>query len=125
MLCLGNWSCCIVLVFVYVVGSVNIDHCLNFNVISSSLTAAEATSDIITKQLPKLKSLMTSGELHVDNIDVFCEKGVFELEDTEKILKAGKDIGLEINFHAEELNQLNSVEVEDFQIAPSVVIFYL
>ena len=68
---------------------------------------------------------MTSGELHVDNIDVFCEKGVFELEDTEKILKAGKDIGLEINFHAEELNQLNSVEVEDFQIAPSVVIFYL
>ena len=115
----------IVLVFVYVVGSVNIDHCLNFNVISSSLTAVEATSDIITKQLPKLKSLMTSGELHVDNIDVFCEKGVFELEDTEKILKAGKDIGLEINFHAEELNQLNSVEVEDFQIALSVVIFYL
>ena len=54
---------------------------------------------------------MTSGHLHVDNIDVFCEKGVFELEDTEKILKAGKGIGLEINFHAEELNQLKSVEV--------------
>lgn len=75
------------------------------------LTAAEATSDIINKQLPSLKSLMSSGELHVDNIDVFCEKGVFELADTEKILKAGKEIGLEINFHAEELNQLNSVEL--------------
>ena len=54
---------------------------------------------------------MDSGELHVDNIDVFCEKGVFELSDTKKILDAGKDIGLKINFHAEELNQLNSVEV--------------
>jgi imidazolonepropionase len=79
--------------------------------ISSGLTAAEATSDIINKQLPKLKSLITSGELHTENIDVFCEKGVFELAETEKILKAGKEIGLEINFHAEELNQLNSVEV--------------
>ena len=59
---------------------------------------------------------MTSGHLHVDNIDVFCEKGVFELEDTEKILKAGKGIGLEINFHAEELNQLKSVEVQGFQV---------
>jgi imidazolonepropionase len=57
---------------------------------------------------------MTAGELHVDNVDVFCEKGVFELADTEKILKAGKEIGLEINFHAEELNQLNSVEVRFF-----------
>ena len=75
------------------------------------LTAAEATSDIINNQLPKLKSQMTSGELHVDNVDVFCEKGVFELADTEKILKAGKEIGLEINFHSEELNQLNSVEL--------------
>lgn len=56
---------------------------------------------------------MDSGKLHVDNIDVFCEKGVFELSDTEKILKAGKKIGLAINFHAEELNQLNSVEVFD------------
>lgn len=55
---------------------------------------------------------MDSGELHVDNIDVFCEKNVFELADTEKILKAGKEIGLAINFHAEELNRLNSVEVQ-------------
>jgi imidazolonepropionase-like amidohydrolase len=85
-------------------------------IIYSGLTAAEATSDIINKQLPSLKSLMSSGELHVDNIDVFCEKGVFELADTEKILKAGKEIGLEINFHAEELNQLNSVEVQDVKV---------
>lgn len=54
---------------------------------------------------------MDSGELHIDNIDVFCEKGVFELTDTERILTAGKNIGLAINFHAEELNQLKSVEV--------------
>ena len=57
---------------------------------------------------------MDSSELHVDNVDVFCETSVFELNDTEKILKAGKEIGLEINFHAEELNQLKSVEVQSF-----------
>ena len=55
--------------------------------------------------------MIDSGELHVDNIDVFCEKGVFELDDTVKILEAGKKMGLAINFHAEELNQLKSVEV--------------
>ena len=74
-------------------------------------TAAEATKDVLEVQLPKLQSLMNSGDLHVDNIDVFCEKGVFDVSQTRQILKAGKNMGLAINFHGEELNRLNSVEV--------------
>ncbi|XP_005094957.1 probable imidazolonepropionase [Aplysia californica] len=74
-------------------------------------TSKEATDDIINNQLPDIKKRMESGELTVDNIDVFCEVGVFDLEQTREILKAGKAMGLQINFHGEELHRLNSAEM--------------
>ncbi len=42
------------------------------------------------------------------NIDIFYEKGVFEREDTKKILQAGKQAGLLLNFHGDELNPMGS-----------------
>ena len=48
----------------------------------------------------------------MDNIDVFCEEGVFNVEQTRRILTAGTQIGLAINFHGEELHRLNSAEVK-------------
>ena len=74
-------------------------------------TPEEATKDVLEVQLPRIQSLMESGELHVDNIDVFCEKGVFDVAQTRRILEAGKRLGLAINFHGEELNRLHSAEV--------------
>ncbi|KAG5846041.1 hypothetical protein ANANG_G00145510 [Anguilla anguilla] len=74
-------------------------------------TVAEATEDIINVQLPKLKEKMEKGELRVDNIDVFCEKGVFDLDSTRAILQAGKDMGLQINFHGDELHPMNSAQL--------------
>ncbi|XP_009084902.3 probable imidazolonepropionase [Serinus canaria] len=74
-------------------------------------TATEATDDIINNHLPKLKELKLSGEIDVNNIDVFCEKGVFDLESTRRILQAGKDIGLQINFHGDELHPMKSAEL--------------
>lgn len=74
-------------------------------------TAEKATHDIIYHQLPQIKALMDSGSLKVDNIDVFCEKGVFNVEQTRQILEAGVRAGLAINFHGEELHQLNSAEM--------------
>ena len=47
----------------------------------------------------------------VHNIDVFCEQGVYSVEQTERILKAGIAMGLHGNFHAEELTLLHSAEV--------------
>lgn len=44
---------------------------------------------------------------------MFCEKGVFNREQTEQILKAGVDGGLAINFHGDELTDLGSGEVSD------------
>ncbi len=71
----------------------------------------EATQDIVAVQLPKIKTHIASSELQVDNIDVFCEKGVFDLNSTRCILKAGKDMGLNINFHGDELHNMNSAHV--------------
>lgn len=47
----------------------------------------------------------------MDNIDVFCEKGVFGLDNTRKILEAGKAIGLAVNFHGDELHPMKAAEV--------------
>lgn len=74
-------------------------------------TATEAADDIINNHLPKLKELGRNGQIHVDNIDVFCEKGVFDLESTRRILQGGKDIGLQINFHGDELHPMKAAEV--------------
>jgi len=74
-------------------------------------SVAEATEDILQVQLPRLKELMSAGRLRVDNIDVFCEQGVFDLGSTRSILQAGKDMGLNINFHGDELHPMNSAQV--------------
>ena len=79
--------------------------------LSRGKSAEEATNDVIENQLPQIASLMERGELTVHNVDVFCEKGVFDVQQTERILRAGNNIGLASNFHGEELNCLNSVEV--------------
>ena len=76
------------------------------------MTSDEATRNVIDVQIPEILKLNKMEELSVENIDVFCEKGVFNVEQTKSILKAGKDQGnFRINFHGEELNFLGSVEV--------------
>ncbi|KAL0962902.1 hypothetical protein UPYG_G00346920 [Umbra pygmaea] len=74
-------------------------------------TAAEATTDILQVQLPRLRERMSAGALQVDNIDVFCEQGVFDLASTRAILQAGLDMGLNINFHGDELHPMNSAQL--------------
>ncbi|XP_070710149.1 probable imidazolonepropionase [Pempheris klunzingeri] len=74
-------------------------------------TVEEATKDVLQVQLPRLKERMSAGTLRVDNIDVFCEQGVFDLSSTRSILQAGKDMGLNINFHGDELHPMNSAQL--------------
>ena len=66
----------------------------------------EATDDIIFNQIPKLSKLIKDGRLHVDSIDAFCEKGIYDTQSTKRILEAGKNIGLSINFHGDELHSM-------------------
>jgi hypothetical protein len=61
-----------------------------------------------------LSKEIEKGTIEVDNIDVFCEKGVFSVEQTEKIFEKSRQLcNLHINFHSDELYPLNSVEVID------------
>jgi len=71
----------------------------------------EASADILENHLPEIERRMKDGSLHVDNIDVFCEKGVFGIDETRQILVAGKNMGLNINFHGDELHPTGSAEV--------------
>ena len=43
--------------------------------------------------------------------DVFCEKGVFDIKQSRKILLRGKEFGLIPKVHADELNQLGGAEL--------------
>ena len=79
--------------------------------VPKGMTEVEATRDVIENQIPAVVDLMRSGKLSVDSIDVFCEKGVYEVETSKQILLAGQKHGLMLNFHAEELNYIGGVEM--------------
>jgi imidazolonepropionase-like amidohydrolase len=81
----------------------------------SGMNAEEATENVINVQLPEIARLNSSGALKVENIDVFCEKGVFNVEQTKRILEAGQALSLQANFHGEELSCLHSAEVKDLE----------
>ena len=87
-------------------------------------TADEACYDVINKQLPEVMEHVKNGTLTVDNIDVFCEKGVFDVEQTRKILNEGKKFGLKINFHGDELNCTGSAEVSKLLFFSHFLIFF-
>ncbi|CAI8036955.1 Probable imidazolonepropionase [Geodia barretti] len=73
-------------------------------------TAEDATQDVVNVQIPALRELCATGELSIDNIDVFCEKGVFDTDASRRILSTGKDAGWKLNFHGDELFPMNSGE---------------
>jgi len=43
--------------------------------------------------------------------DIFCEKDVFEIEDSRAIQQAAKDAGLKLRFHADELASIGGAEL--------------
>jgi len=44
-------------------------------------------------------------------IDVFCEEGVFDLDETERILEAGRKHGLALKVHADEITPMGGAEL--------------
>jgi imidazolonepropionase len=43
--------------------------------------------------------------------DVFCETGVFSLEESERVLRRARDLGLKLKLHADELTPLGGAEL--------------
>lgn len=61
---------------------------------------------VINEMIPKVAK-----EQIAKYIDVFCEKGYFDLIDTERILKAGKSHGLIPKIHVNQFNAFGGIEV--------------
>lgn len=45
-----------------------------------------------------------------DYVDIFCEKGYFSIEDTEKVLSAGEKFGLVPKIHVNQFNSIGGIE---------------
>ena len=61
---------------------------------------------IVKEMLPIIKE-----ENLANYIDVFCDRGFFTVEETDKILQAGSDIGLQAKIHANELDYSGGIQV--------------
>ncbi|MCF6360823.1 MAG: imidazolonepropionase [Cyclobacteriaceae bacterium] len=61
---------------------------------------------VINEMLPKVAE-----EKLADYIDVFCEKGFFTPEETERVILAGESFGLKGKIHANQLNISGGVQV--------------
>ncbi|MCG6187078.1 imidazolonepropionase [Maribellus maritimus] len=60
---------------------------------------------VINEMIPQV-----AGEDLADFIDVFCDRGFFSVEDTERILMAGIKYGLKPKIHANELGKTGGVQ---------------
>ncbi len=61
---------------------------------------------VISEMIPQIAS-----EELADYIDVFCDKGFFTVEDTDRILMAGVKHGLRAKIHANELDYSGGIQV--------------
>ncbi|MCB7479734.1 imidazolonepropionase [Christiangramia sediminis] len=66
----------------------------------------DAYMDLVIKNiLPKVAE-----EKLADYIDIFCEKGYFSVEDTNKLLSAAKEFGLKPKIHVNQFNAIGGVK---------------
>lgn len=61
--------------------------------------------EIITKMLPEIAQNKLA-----DFVDVFCEKGYFSVEETEKIMEAGIQLGLKPKIHVNQFNSIGGIQ---------------
>lgn len=65
---------------------------------------SEYVDFLIAKMLPEFRDLATF-------CDVFCEKNVFELEDSRRLLEAARELGYKLKLHADEIVTLGGGEL--------------
>ena len=69
---------------------------LGAHAVPKNVTVDEYVDIIINDMIPKVKN-------YAKFCDVFCEKGVFSIDQSKKILEAGKEFGLTPKIHADEI----------------------
>lgn len=66
----------------------------------------EFTDMVISEMIPQVAS-----EELADYIDVFCDRGFFTIEETDRILNAGMKYGMRAKIHANELDYSGGIQV--------------
>jgi imidazolonepropionase len=61
---------------------------------------------LINQILPEVKEKKLA-----EFFDVFCEEGVYSIEETKKLVRAAKDAGLKIKIHADEFSPLGGAQL--------------
>ncbi|UUF13934.1 MULTISPECIES: imidazolonepropionase [Flavobacterium] len=61
--------------------------------------------EIITKMLPEIAQNKLA-----DYVDVFCESGYFSVEETEKIMQAGIEFGLQPKIHVNQFSSIGGIQ---------------
>jgi len=73
--------------------------------------AETQTRLIVEEMIPAVAAAKERGEINPEFVDVFHEDGIFDKDQTRRILVAGRGVGLDVNFHGDELNHVGSAEL--------------
>jgi imidazolonepropionase len=79
---------------------------LGAHAVPENTSKADYVSIVINEMIPA-----AAAEKLADYIDVFCEDGFFDPQETEMIVEAGKKFGLKGRIHANQLNRSGGVQV--------------
>jgi imidazolonepropionase len=89
--------------------------------VPKGLTAEQGTRLVVDEMIPAVAEAKKNGSIDCTLIDVFCETGVYNAEQTKEICEAGRHVAnLEPNFHGDELTPMKSGELA-FQIGARAV----
>ncbi|VDD83726.1 unnamed protein product [Mesocestoides corti] len=81
------------------------------SVLSKNASPDEIVEDVVQRRLPDLQSSIENGEIEVDNIDVRCADGFFTIDQSRRILAKAMDMGLKLNFHAENFSNGSAADL--------------
>jgi imidazolonepropionase len=78
---------------------------LGAHAVPTGIEKADYISKVINEMIPAI-----AAENLADYIDVFCEKGFFSQEETERIVEEGKRYGMTPRIHANQINRSGGVQ---------------
>jgi imidazolonepropionase len=79
--------------------------------VPKGVSSQEVAATVCSKQLPELRQLVDAGELSLDFVDVFCERGFFSRDDTRRVLETAQSLGFRTCFHGDELTDMSCGEL--------------
>jgi len=77
---------------------------LGAHAVPEGMDADDYTKTVISEMIPQAKG-------RAEYCDVFCEKDVFSVEQSRRILLAGRNAGLKVRLHADQLNPTGGAEL--------------